>query len=104
MWRWLCCAWPCVYQSTHPSSLATPRPPAPRLIVMLSAAPLTCICFTAPLLYPHLQHGYRGIWLKVPASRAHFVGHAVDRGFEFHHAEKVGQAAACVWIGMCMHS
>ncbi|KAI7844105.1 hypothetical protein COHA_002245 [Chlorella ohadii] len=34
------------------------------------------------------EHGYRGIWLKVPASRAHFVGHAVDRGFEFHHAEK----------------
>lgn len=34
------------------------------------------------------QHGYRGIWLKIPASRAHVIGHAVDRGFEFHHAEK----------------
>lgn len=35
------------------------------------------------------QHGYRGIWLKVPRQRAHLVGHAVDAGFEFHHAEKV---------------
>lgn len=35
------------------------------------------------------SRGYRGIWLKVPKQRAHFVGHAVDRGFDFHHAEKV---------------
>lgn len=35
------------------------------------------------------RHGYRGIWLKVPRERAHLVGHAVDAGFEFHHAEKV---------------
>ncbi|KAL4429161.1 hypothetical protein ABPG77_010140 [Micractinium sp. CCAP 211/92] len=34
------------------------------------------------------QHGYRGIWLKVPRHRAHLVGHAVDAGFEFHHAER----------------
>lgn len=45
---------------------------------------------------PFNQHGYRGIWLKVPSSRAHFVGHAVDRGFEFHHAEKVRELAACL--------
>ncbi len=37
------------------------------------------------------QHGYRGIWLKVPRQRAHLVGHAVDAGFEFHHAERVRQ-------------
>lgn len=36
------------------------------------------------------EHGYRGIWLKIPTGKAHFVGHAVDAGFEFHHAEKVG--------------
>lgn len=36
------------------------------------------------------QKGYRGIWLKLPTSHAHLVGHAVDRGFEFHHAEQVG--------------
>ncbi|EFN58169.1 hypothetical protein CHLNCDRAFT_11561, partial [Chlorella variabilis] len=34
------------------------------------------------------QKGYRGIWLKMPAAKAHVIGHAVDRGFEFHHAEK----------------
>jgi hypothetical protein len=34
------------------------------------------------------EHGYRGLWLKIPSTKAHFVGHAVDAGFEFHHAEK----------------
>ncbi|GAB4824032.1 hypothetical protein N2152v2_011078 [Parachlorella kessleri] len=34
------------------------------------------------------DNGYRGIWLQMPQSKAHFVGHAVDAGFEFHHAEK----------------
>jgi 8-oxo-dGTP pyrophosphatase MutT (NUDIX family) len=29
----------------------------------------------------------RGIWLKLPISKAHYVGHTVDAGFEFHHAE-----------------
>ncbi|PSC72444.1 Nudix hydrolase 8 [Micractinium conductrix] len=32
--------------------------------------------------------GYRGIWLKLPTTRAHYVGHAVDAGFDFHHAEQ----------------
>lgn len=40
------------------------------------------------------QKGYRGIWLKVPTSRAHFFGLAVDRGFEPHHAGAMGQRAA----------
>ena len=31
--------------------------------------------------------GVRGVWVKVPRERAHLVGHAVDAGFEFHHAE-----------------
>lgn len=34
------------------------------------------------------QRGYRGIWLKVPADKAHVIGQAVDAGFEFHHAEQ----------------
>ena len=38
--------------------------------------------------------GVKGVWLKVPTSHAHCVGHAVDVGFEFHHAEKVG---LCEW-------
>jgi ADP-ribose pyrophosphatase YjhB (NUDIX family) len=29
----------------------------------------------------------RGIWLKLPINKAHYVGNAVDAGFEFHHAE-----------------
>ncbi|KAL4527793.1 hypothetical protein Ndes2526B_g08539 [Nannochloris sp. 'desiccata'] len=33
------------------------------------------------------EAGFRGIWLKIPISRAHYVGHAVDAGFEYHHAE-----------------
>jgi ADP-ribose pyrophosphatase YjhB (NUDIX family) len=31
--------------------------------------------------------GLRGIWLKIPLNKAHYVGHAVDAGFEYHHAE-----------------
>lgn len=33
------------------------------------------------------QERYRGIWLKIPAQQAHHIGHAVDAGFDFHHAE-----------------
>lgn len=42
-------------------------------------------------LAPAAQRGYRGIWLKIPAAKSHVIGHAVDSGFEFHHAEKVLQ-------------
>lgn len=31
--------------------------------------------------------GYRGVWLKIPLSKAHHIGHAVEAGFVFHHAE-----------------
>lgn len=66
---------PCSAAATCRTS---PRRPAPA-----SHLPTDVLCSSVP------QHGYKGIWLKVPADRAHFVGHAVDRGFEFHHAEKV---------------
>lgn len=47
-----------------------------------------------PALASWRQRGYRGIWLKVPADKAHVIGQAVDAGFEFHHAEQVGLTAA----------
>lgn len=60
--------------------------------VIAVAGPPPCWAIHQPL--PPLptawpQKGYRGIWLKMPAAKAHVIGHAVDRGFEFHHAEKV---------------
>lgn len=61
------------------------------LILDPASLPESAQDFTAALdasLPAWREHGYRGIWLKIPTSRAHFVGHAVDRGFEFHHAEK----------------
>lgn len=33
------------------------------------------------------EAGKRGIWLKIPPSCAAFVGHAVDLGFAYHHAQ-----------------
>jgi hypothetical protein len=44
-----------------------------------------------PLPQRWREEGKRGIWLKIPAQKAQYVGIAVDCGFEFHHAEKVGK-------------
>ena len=45
------------------------------------------ITFLASSL-PEWHHAaLRGIWLKLPIEKAHFIGHAVDSGFVFHHAE-----------------
>lgn len=41
--------------------------------------------------------GLRGIWLKIPISKAHFVGHAIDAGFVFHHAEP-GYCMLTQWL------
>jgi len=38
------------------------------------------------------EQKYRGIWLKLPIDKAHFVGYAVDSGFVFHHAEPVSES------------
>lgn len=35
------------------------------------------------------EQGIRGVWLKLPLGHAHCIGHAVDFGFRFHHAEPV---------------
>lgn len=34
--------------------------------------------------------GRRGVWLQLPASHAPFIPVALEQGFVFHHAEKVG--------------
>ena len=68
-----------------PEVACAPHPATARLALGL---PPACAATCSRIHSSSLQHGYKGIWLKLPASRAHFVGHAVDRGFEFHHAEK----------------
>jgi len=45
------------------------------------------------------EAGFRGIWLKVPISKAHYIGHAVDAGFEYHHAEP-GYLMLTQWLPM----
>ena len=32
--------------------------------------------------------GRRGVWLKIPLQKSHFIAFAVEIGFVFHHAEK----------------
>lgn len=61
------------------------------VIVDCSALPSKLEDFIFQLNYS-LQHwkviGRRGVWLKIPIEKSHFISPAVDMGFCFHHAEK----------------
>jgi len=61
------------------------------VIVDCSALPSKLEDFIFQLNYS-LQHwkviGRRGVWLKIPIEKSHFITPAVDMGFCFHHAEK----------------
>jgi len=61
------------------------------VIVDCSALPSKLEDFIFQLNYS-LQHwkviGRRGVWLKIPIEKSHFIAPAVDMGFCFHHAEK----------------
>ncbi|KAL6782076.1 hypothetical protein ACKKBF_B10585 [Auxenochlorella protothecoides x Auxenochlorella symbiontica] len=41
--------------------------------------------------------GVKGVWMRLPPTHAHCIGHAVDAGFEFHHAEKEYVMLTC-WL------
>ena len=45
----------------------------------------------APADFPTVWSPWPWHRLKLPTTRAHYVGHAVDAGFDFHHAEQVGR-------------
>jgi len=41
--------------------------------------------------------GVRGVWMEVPIDKSHLIGIAVDRGFQFHHAEP-GHCMMTAWL------
>ena len=73
-----------------PGSLPGRRDMYDGLIIDADSLPATTTDFITALTtsVPAWQSaGLRGIWLKLPISKSHYVGHAVDAGFEYHHAE-----------------
>lgn len=55
------------------------------------------------LPFPHVYlqawkaSGKRGIWLKVSKPRSSLIPHAVEQGFDFHHAER-GHVMLTLWL------
>lgn len=87
----------CARKPAHPAPTAAPLCPLllqdqyDGLILDPVGLPPTVGEFTSALdasLPEWRRAGKRGIWLKLPTRHAHYVGHAVDRGFQFHHAEQ----------------
>lgn len=61
------------------------------VIIDSTALPVDVEEFIYKLKYS-LDHwksiGRRGVWLKIPLQKSHFIASAVEIGFVFHHAEK----------------
>ena len=61
------------------------------VIIDSTALPVDVAEFIYKLKYS-LDHwkniGRRGVWLKIPLQKSHFIAPAVEIGFVFHHAEK----------------
>lgn len=53
------------------------------------------MCSVVLLLQAWASQGKKGVWLKVPLDQSHLIPVAVEPGFTFHHAEKVGLAKPC---------
>ena len=83
-----------------PGSLAGRRDMYDGLIIDAEGLPSSTDAFVSALttsLPEWRDAGLRGIWIKIPLSKSHYIGHAVDAGFVFHHAEP-GYCMLTQWL------